>query len=188
MAGGSEERVLVERAAAGEASAFDRLARRHRPDVVRTARHVLGDAELAEDIAQDALLRLRTALPGFRGDAALGTWLYRVTLNLCRDQLRRRRVSRIDDPAVRRELPASDASDPGARLDTARLREAVRASIDRLPEEQRRAGSLRFLADLTSDQIARAPGVPRGTVASRVFRGLRRIGEDIDARHLELMP
>lgn len=183
----TEERAWIERAAAGEREAFGRLVARHRDTVVRTARHILGDAELAEDVAQDAFIRLQAALPGFRGDAELGTWLYRVTLNRCRDHLRSRRLSRLDD-VDEASLGADPGEDPVERLHATRRAELVRAAIARLPEEQKEAVSLRYLSDLSYAEIARRTRTPLGTVASRVFRALKRIGQEMESQHLELMP
>lgn len=179
--------VLVERAARGERDALEALVAAHRAEVLRTARHVLGDASAAEDVAQEACLRLQTSLADFRGEAEVGTWLYRVTLNLCRDHLRRvrRRPDHVDvaeagpAPALRVE-PTVERS-----LDAARTRATVRAALDRLPAEQKEAVVLRFLDDLPYAEIARRTGAPPGTVASRVFRGLERLGRDLAPRPSE---
>ena len=185
----SEERALIARAVGGEAEAWDALVSRHRPTVLRTARHLLGDAEAAEDATQDVFVRVYGSLSRFRGDADLGTWLYRVTLNECRDKLRRvRRQAEevdIDRQAARPELSVEPR--PDESLDRRRARDAVRAAIDRLPAEQRDAVLMRFMDDLPYDEIARISGVPHGTVASRVFRGLERIGRDLERKHLEVM-
>ena len=76
------EWAWIERAVAGDVEAFEHLAEVHRPEALRLALALLGDAEAAEDIAQELLIRLSAALPGFRGDSELKTWVYRVTLNL----------------------------------------------------------------------------------------------------------
>jgi RNA polymerase sigma-70 factor (ECF subfamily) len=181
------ERALIDRAIDGEDQALGVLVAAHRPVVVRTAFHLLGDAELAEDVAQEVFLRLPEALPGFRGDAKLSTWLDRVTLNRCRDQLRRRRRRTLDvhTPTAASLLATEDH--PAHALDTERARAAVLAAVDRLPEDQKEAIMLRYVSDLSYADIARVTSTPQGTVASRVFRGLKRLGEDLDARHLEVV-
>ncbi len=186
----SQERALIQSAIQGDVSALESLIVRHRPAVLRIARHLLGDAETAEDVAQDAMLRLQSSLPGFRGDAELGTWLYRVTLNLCRDRQRSRRAraehipvtEAVDAPALRTE------SDSEARVDGERVRAAVRQAIERLPTDQKEVVMLRYIADLSYAEIARITGAPHGTVASRVFRALKRLGEDLGPKHLEMIP
>ena len=185
----NEERALIARAAGGEREAADALAAAHRPTVVRIARHLLGDAAAAEDVAQDVFIRLQAALPGFRGDAALSTWLYRVTLNLCRDQMRRDKRRR-DDVGLEAvgEAPASGpATHPERDVDHDRVRVAVRAAIDRLPDEQREAVLLRYMEEMSYREISRLTDTPQGTVASRVFRALERLGRDLEPRHLEVV-
>ena len=177
------------RAAGGERQALEALATAHRPSVLRTARHILGDPELAEDVTQDVFVRLQVSLPGFRGEAELSTWLYRVTLNRCRDHLRKRPMRTIDVHESRsdndRQLRVDER--PGEAVDTERARSAVREAIDRLPEEQKKAVMLRYISDLSYAEIARITSTPQGTVASRVFRALKRLGEDIETRHLEVV-
>lgn len=183
------DRTLLSRAAKGESAAFAALAARYRPEVLRTARSVLADTAAAEDVTQETLLRLHTALPGFRGDAELGTWLYRITLNLCRDHMRRvrRRTREIDVHDATAEVGLRIEPDADASLDAERARIAVRAAIARLPAEMREVVELRFIEDLTYAEIALRTGTPQGTVASRVFRALERLGRDLEPAHLEVV-
>jgi RNA polymerase sigma-70 factor (ECF subfamily) len=194
----SEEHALIVRAARGDEEAVDALMLTHRPTVVRLARHLLGDAASAEDVAQEVLVRLQASLPGFRGDAALSTWLYRVTLNLCRDHQRRSKRRRdgvaletITGPgggapantiASMTEAPAAERD-----IDRRRLLRTLRAAVDRLPQNQREAVLLRFMEELSYKEIARLTGTPQGTVASRVFRALERLGRDLGSRQLEVV-
>lgn len=190
----NDERALIVRAVGGERLALDQLASAHRPTVLRIARHILGDPAMAEDATQDVFVRLQLALPGFRGDAELGTWLYRITLNICRDHLRRQRSrkwaapSRSDDETGETERVASGLDpDPAASLDAERARRFVRAAIARLPDDQREAVLLRYVSDLSYAEIAQITSTPPGTVASRIYRALRKLGEDLLPRHLELI-
>ncbi len=181
----SEERALIARAVTGDRPALDRLAALHRPTVLRIARHVLGDREAAEDATQDVFVRLHLWLPRFRGESELSTWLYRVTLNVCRDQLRRRR--RAAGGQAREDAGPWVHDDPGFDLDARRLREAVRAAVNGLPDDQKEAITLRYLSGLSYAEIAERTATPQGTVASRVFRGLKRLGRDLAPRRLELI-
>lgn len=185
----SEEHALIARAASGDTDAVGALVVAHRPSVVRIARHMLGDAAAAEDVAQDVFMRLQAALPGFRGDAALSTWLYRVTLNLCRDHLRRGKRRRDDvDLDALVDAPAGTVAARADRdIDLQRLRQQVRAAIDRLPEDQREAVLLRYMEELPYREIARLTDTPQGTVASRVFRALERLGHELGPRQLEVV-
>lgn len=185
----SDERALIDLAAGGAPEAFDALVARHRPDVLRTARLLLGDAAAAEDVAQEVFLRMHASLPGFRGDAELSSWLYRVTLNLGRDQLRRLRLRRHDVDLAGAEGAEALRVDATAEraVDVGRAREAVRAALGRLPADQREALTLRYVEGLSYAEIARITGAPLGTIASRVFRALERLGRDLEPRHLEVV-
>ena len=185
----NDERALIARAAAGERDALHALATAHRPTVLRTASHILGDSEMAEDVTQDVFIRLQSSLPGFRGEAELSTWLYRVTLNLCRDYLKKRRFRTVEVGEARptEGSPLRVVEHPDERVDAERTRTAVRAAIDRLPDDQREAVMLRYISDLSYAEIARITATPLGTVASRVFRALKRLGSDLEARHPEVI-
>lgn len=185
----STERALIARAVAGEPLALDQLAASHRPAVLRVARHLLGDPAVAEDVTQDVFVRLQLSLPGFRGDAELSTWMYRITLNLCRDHQRKARRSKVDgrdlDTALTHAPRVDDRREEA--IDAERRRDIVRAAIDRLPDDQKEVVLLRYLSDLSYADIARITATPQGTVASRVFRALKRLGQDLEPRHLELI-
>ena len=79
------------------------------------------------------------------------------------------------------------AVDPHDSLDGERAREALLVAIDRLPEDQREVLALRFLSDLPYAEIARITSTPEGTVASRIFRALKRLGSEIEPKHLEIV-
>lgn len=173
------------RAARGEDEALAELAAAWRPESYRAALAVLGDAQAAEDVAQEAMIRLQTSVAGFRGESELGTWLYRVTLNLCYDHFRRVRRRREGGP------PPKDVAgapvDPHDRVDAERARAALHDALQLLTEEQREAVVLRYVSDLSYAEIARTTGVAPGTVASRIFRALRRLGTEMENKHLEIL-
>jgi RNA polymerase sigma-70 factor (ECF subfamily) len=129
---------------------------------------MLVDRDRVDDVLQEAYVRAHRALPRFRADADLGTWLYRITYNCCIDELRRarRRPVPADDP---HEL-AAHGSEPGQRV---AVRQAVQAALTTLPVDQRAAVLLVDGEDLDYEHAARVLGVPKGTVASRVARGRR---------------
>ncbi len=178
---------LVARAVLGEADALAALAREYRPAARRIALGILGDGDAAEDVAQDAMIRLQASLPGFRGDAQLGTWIHRVTLNLAYDHLRRASRHEFRPIADVRATPDPKTPDPLEAVDSERAREALEEALERLPEDQRRAVVLRFVAQLSYAEIAHVTGAAPGTVASRIFRALRRLGTDLEPKHLEIL-
>ena len=160
--------ALLARYAAGDAAAARRLADRHLPRVLSFARRMLGDAAEAEDVAQEAMLRLWRIAPRWRaGEARISTWLYRVTANLCTDRLRRRR------PGA--EMP--DLADPApgalAALMAADRAGALQAALARLPERQRQAVVLRHLEGLGNAEIAEIMDSGIEAVESLIARGRR---------------
>jgi RNA polymerase sigma-70 factor (ECF subfamily) len=175
-----------------EGRRLEAWAAAHRPRIWSTAHRILGDADLAEDIAQEALLRLHRN-PPTAPDTRLGPWLHTVTVNLCRDALRARVRARSRAEAQANEAPStldaqrSHAPDPGRDVDRERASRAIRQALSRLPPAQAQAVRLRYLDGLSYAEIAERCDVAVGTVASRVFRGLHRLGLDMEPRHLEIL-
>ena len=180
---------VLDRAVGGDAEALNGLVTVHRATAYRIALAVLGDRDAADDVAQDAVVRLVAALPGFAGEEELKGWVYRVTVNRCRDQLRQRRRRsadlRIDAGADHPAL--ADEPRPDQAVDVERARAAVSAAMDRLTDGHKEVLRLRYLVGLPYADIARITSTPQGTIASRVFRALKQLGEHLDRRHLEVL-
>jgi len=181
--GRDEVFALVERAASGDERAFRRLVETHEARVYGLALRLLGDAAGAEEAAQEAFVRLYRSLETLRGDARLSTWLHRVTVNLCRDEQRRRaraagRYTDLDAAGPRLVVLEAEAQDV---LERSEVNDRVRAALDHLPDEQREAIVLRYLSELSYAEIAESTGASANTVASRVYRGLRRLGAILQA-------
>jgi RNA polymerase sigma-70 factor (ECF subfamily) len=154
----------------GDGPATRALALRLTPLALRVAQRMLGDRAEAEDIAQEAMLRLWRAAPGWQpGAAKVTTWLYRVVVNLATDRLRRRRPVPLDD------APEPEDGRPGALagLIEADRAAALQAALMVLPERQREAVVLRHLEGLANPEIAAVMGVGVEAVESLVARGKR---------------
>jgi RNA polymerase sigma-70 factor (ECF subfamily) len=146
-----------------DADTFVQLLRefdlRHR----RLAFRLLGDRERMEDVLQDAYTRAFRALPGFRGRAALHTWLYRIVYNACLDELRR--------SGTRREVSLDEWRERGSdRTDRVEERLDLEAALAALPVELRAVVLLVDADELSYDEAAEVLGIPAGTVASRLSR------------------
>jgi RNA polymerase sigma-70 factor (ECF subfamily) len=165
-AGRRSERALVREAQRGSSEAFEELFRRHWPRAHRTAFLIVGDAAAAEDIAQEAFLAAVRALDRFDRRRPLGPWLSRIVANRAIDWARAR--------AVRREVDAAQAPEAVARPgDPSRpWSDAVVTALGSLSPEHRAVIVLRHLLEYTPGEIARALDLPRGTVNSRLRRGL----------------
>lgn len=159
--------ALVERAREGDGRAFDRLMIETQERVVGLAWRMLGSREDARDAAQEVYLRVFRYLGRFRSEHDFHGWLYRITINVCRDAARRRRRAPVSDAAVaeRGEPPEAEEALLGAER-WSRLLEALAS----LPPKERAALVLRDLEGLTSEQVARVLGSRPGTVAGRSRR------------------
>jgi RNA polymerase sigma-70 factor (ECF subfamily) len=166
-----EEGVLLMAYANGDSAAVRDLALRLAPRVLAQASRMLADRAEAEDVTQEAMLRLWRMAPGWRqGEARVTTWLYRVTANLCTDRLRARRGSVGIDQVDETPDPAPSAAD---RMQCeARLR-ALSNALARLPARQAQAVALRHLEGLSNPEIAEIMGIGVEAVESLTARGKR---------------
>jgi RNA polymerase sigma-70 factor, ECF subfamily len=163
-AGSGEDAGLVEAALGGSADAFDQLYRRHRERVARAAYLVVGDAETAQDISQDAFLVAWRDLGKLRSSALFRAWVTGIALNLCRR------------PALLRRL-----REVGMEGETAVVHEGleagilVRRAVAGLPHRMRAVVVLRYFGQFSEPEIAEALEVPVGTVKSRLQRARTRL-------------
>src|SRR5207237_7375880 len=164
--GDAEERRLIDRSAAGDQEAFRQLVLRYHRLVINVAFRALGEVALAEDVAQEVFVKVYKALPAYRHDKPFKHWLHRVAANTVTDSLRRRRpvvsLDGLDQPLV---SAGSDPQDIAARHD---LQRAVRHAIASLPPHYRDTIALQAFGELSYDAIAKALGIPLGTLMSRV--------------------
>jgi RNA polymerase sigma-70 factor (ECF subfamily) len=176
MAVSDEE--LVERSIAGDTDSFNQLVLRWERPIYALAYRQIGREEDARDVVQDAFLRAFRALPGFKGQAKFSSWLYRITLNLCRDWLRRQRRAPfvptpegVDDVADL-ATPDMDAESIEDVVTRKNLSQHVARAMRLLPEEQRSAILLKEYHGLTFQEIAELQGCPLSTVKTRLYQGL----------------
>lgn len=167
----------------GDAAAAHALTARLTPKVLAHAYRMLSDRAEAEDVAQEAMLRLwRVATEWRQGEAKVSTWLYRVVANLCTDRLRKRRSVDIDS-VPEPEDPAIGAEQGLQQVARA---EALQAALDSLPERQREAVVLRHIEGLGNPEIAEIMGISPRAVESLTARGKRALAEALAGRREEL--
>jgi RNA polymerase sigma-70 factor (ECF subfamily) len=176
-----KEAELLTRVVSGDRDAFDAVMRNHEDRVFSVCLRILGDREKALDATQETFLTVFRKAGQFQGRSAVGTWIYRIAVNTCYDQLRRAQRR----PSER--LPEHvDPSDPSAEeaIESAALRPEIEAALAELPPDFRNAVVLSDLEGLSLPEAAEILGVPIGTVKSRVFRGRRllakQLGNQID--------
>ncbi|MEH0629110.1 RNA polymerase sigma factor SigM [Streptomyces stelliscabiei] len=168
---------LLARHVAGDPEAFGELVRRHRDRLWAVALRTLGDREEAADAVQDALVSAYRAAHTFRGQAAVTTWLHRITVNACLDRARKtasRKTSPVDDTERLEQLlePHESASAPAERND---LHRQLLEALGTLPQDQRAALVLVDMQGYPVAEAARILDVPTGTVKSRCARGRARL-------------
>jgi len=185
---------LVDRARAGDLDSFNQLVGRWERPIYALAYRTLGREEEARDVVQEAFLRAFRGLKGFKGEAKFSSWLYRITLNLCRDWIRRERRAPIAqmpedvDPlelADERASPTESVEDLVARRE---MSEAVTRAMAELPEEQRTAILLKEYHGLTFQEIADLQGCPLSTVKTRLYQGLTVLRRELERNgHMRTM-
>ena len=189
------EEALALRAAQGDTGAFDALVTLFGGRVFAVAFRILQDRAEAEDLSQEVFVALYHALPTFRGESKLSTWIYKITRNRCLNRLKflkRRHVGTladIDDPAVARAAVDPEAEARGHKRADLRLQgrdvsSVLEEHLLALPEEQRTLVILRDLEDLSYEEIAEVTGLPLGTVKSRLHRARAELSERL-APHLD---
>lgn len=171
------DRELVERVQKGEKKAFDILVLKYQHKIVRQISRYVRDISEAQDVAQEVFLKAYRALPGFRGESAFYTWLYRIADNTAKNHLvaqkRRPSGSGVDlDDAEHQALDSAlvVVATPEHLLLRDEIEKTVFNTIEQLPEDLRTAITLRELEGLSYEEIAQAMGCPVGTVRSRIFR------------------
>lgn len=166
------EADLVARTLAGERAAFGELVERYAPQARRVARAVLGDADEADDAAQDGFLSALVKLGQYDARRPFGPWLMRIVANAATDRRRRRQVRRVEplDPGLVGGGPRPDADAVRSELG-----ERLRAALAELPPRRRTAVVLFDVEGYSHAEIAGMLGIPEGTVRSEVFHARRRL-------------
>lgn len=182
----ASDQVLVKRVQAGDKQAFDLLVKQYQHKIIGLIGRYVYDPHEAMDVAQEAFIKAYRALPGFRGDSAFYTWLYRIAINTAKNHLvsRSRRPPDVDvdvDDAhyIDTDSELRDLESPESALYRDELERVVKSTLDRLPEDLRVALTLREFEGMSYEDIANVMDCPVGTVRSRIFRALEAIDKEI---------
>jgi len=179
----SAETVI--RARAGDRAAFDELILGHQSKVLMTAWRLLGSKEDAQDAAQEVFLRLYRHLHRVDPKRPLAPWLYRVTVNVCRD-LHRRRQAR-QGPVAEEINPGTLARDPAGEFTRAEQKRMIELALKTLTEKERAAVVLRDIEGLSTAEVADALGTRQATVRSQISLArvkIRKFIDRLEKKHL----
>lgn len=185
-----DERLLVRQSKSGSVASFEKLIEDNRKKVYNVALRMLGNPEDANDAAQEVFLRAFRSMRGFKEQASFSTWIYRITKNVCLDEIRKKKKDNfvyidkeidIGDGQVKMQLE-DDGVTPEEAAEKSELSRRVREAIAMLPEHHRMLIILRDLQNLSYEEIAEIIKCPDGTVKSRINRARSALREILHSR------
>ncbi|QDE71583.1 RNA polymerase subunit sigma-24 [Myxococcus xanthus] len=192
----TDDLTLVKRVRTGDQRAFKLLVERYQRKVYAVALGMLKDKEEAMDVSQEAFVKVYKYLDHFKGDSSFYTWLYRITVNICIDVIRKRggggEVVEFDESQAV-DLSEARIGALGSRLGTnpqksalrRELAEKIQEALSTVPEKHRAILLLREIEGMSYDDLARTLDIPKGTVMSRLFHARAKV-QKILSEYLEL--
>lgn len=193
----TDDLTLVQRVRNGDQRAYKTLVERYQRKVFSIALGMLKDREEARDVAQEAFIKVYRYLDHFKGDASFYTWLYRITVNVCIDVMRRKGTGSKEhvefDETLAHDVSEANLGALGTRLGTnpqksalrRELAEKIQAALEQVPEKHRAILLLREVEGMSYEDLARTLGVPKGTVMSRLFHARLKVQKVLN-EYLEL--
>jgi len=178
----ADDKTLVRDAQRGDMAAFEELVARHRDKIYARALSMMRNEDAAIDLSQEAWVKAWQRLAQFQGDASFATWLTRITINLCLDQLRKQKrqraesIEEMDEESggVERQMPVI-TTNPTERLERGELRQRIDEALGKLSDEHRTVLVLHEFEEMEYKEIARTMGCSIGTVMSRLFYARRKL-------------
>jgi RNA polymerase sigma-70 factor (ECF subfamily) len=164
---------LVAACVAGRSGAFDLIVERHRRSIYQLCYRFVGNHEDASDLSQDVFLRAFRGLRNFKGQSSLGTWLYRIAVNVSLNRVSAK--APVSEPIEKQQYVDLRSESPSDRVLRGERAEQVRAAIAQLPRKQRAALILRIYHDLSHQEIADTLGSSVGAVKANVFHALHNL-------------
>ena len=175
---GQNEQLLLEKAKDGDVASFEELIEGYQKKIFNLAYRIIGNYDDAADMAQEALIRIFRSIASFKEQSSFSTWIYRITTNVCLDEIRKRKNKkvisldeeiRMEDGEMKRQFMSDDIQ-PDAAAEQKELRTIVSNAINSLPEDQKIVITLRDIQGLSYDEISTVLNCPAGTVKSRINR------------------
>lgn len=193
----TDDLTLVKRVKTGDQRAFKLLVERYQRKIYAVALGMVKDKEEALDISQEAFVKVYKYLDHFKGDSSFYTWLYRITVNICIDALRKKQALRGEqvelDEAVKMDTAEANIGALGSRLGTnpqksalrKELAEKIQQALEAVPEKHRAILLLREVEGMSYEDLSRTLEIPKGTVMSRLFHARTKV-QKILSEYLEL--
>jgi RNA polymerase sigma-70 factor (ECF subfamily) len=186
-----KEKELIDRALEGDEAAFSEIIYLYKGKVAATVYSILG-RDYVEEISHEAFIRAFNSIRRYRRDSSFYTYLIRITVNLCRDEIRRKQIKRIfnftevfsrnDDYDVQEQIETGSASDPINIYDSGESIEIVREEMEQLPPLLRVAVTMREIDGLSYSEISKLLKISVGTAKTRVFRARQILRDKLTAR------
>ena len=181
------DQELVERAQQGDTKAFEMLVVKYNRRLGRLLSRFIKDEHEVNDVVQESFIKAYRALPNFRGDSAFYTWLYRISINTAKNFLANNNkrpimaseITNGDGEVMDVVEQVADNHTPEAELMNKQILQTVESAVAKLPEDLRRAITLREMDGLSYEEIAEVMQCPIGTVRSRIFRAREVIAADL---------
>ena len=175
------DRSIADAVLAGDRDAYRLLVERATDSVFGACRRIMNDPDEAADVTQDAFVQAYRMLPTWRGDGPFAAWVRRIAMRMAFARLRARRTLPFPDLERDDAGPVAESAQEPEHLALSReYRSELVALIACLPESYRRVVALRFSDELSIEEIARATGVPTGTVKSRLHRAIAQLRRQLD--------
>ncbi|HEY2840058.1 MAG TPA: sigma-70 family RNA polymerase sigma factor [Pirellulales bacterium] len=171
---------LMSRCRQGDAVAFEEIVRRWEQPLGRMVGHLAGPGADVDDLCQEVFVRILRARERYRPSHAFSTWVYRIALNVARDN-RRREVRRIQQPLDAHDQP-SIAPSPADEIEMLETSQIVDAAVRALPDELREVLVLKHFGKLSFAEVAETTGMPLGTIKSRMGVALRELRLELSRR------
>lgn len=191
----TDDLTLVKRVRSGDQRAFKLLVERYQRKVYAVALGMLKDKEESMDVSQEAFVKVYKYLDHFKGDSSFYTWLYRITVNICIDVIRKRGSGEVVEYDETQAVDLSEAriGALGSRLGTnpqksalrRELAEKIQEALATVPEKHRAILLLREIEGMSYEDLARTLDIPKGTVMSRLFHARAKV-QKILSEYLEL--
>jgi RNA polymerase sigma-70 factor (ECF subfamily) len=192
-----KERRFIERLKSHDERAFNEFVQIYEQRIFGLVFRLLGRRDEAEDMAQEVFVQVFKAIGDFRGDARLGTWVYRIAVNLCKNRakdLSRRRADAQEELESEKAgwgdakgITSGETARPDHLVEGYQLERIVQLCIGELDPDFREVLVLRYVEDLSYEEIASITGLPDGTVKSRIHRARLMLKESVESRLGEMI-